>query len=110
MDYRVRAGEIPEDQTTAMMESYSAKLPTSFFLGAALTSILGSLLLKINGKDHHALFVGQWAAPFLLLGIYNKMVKQHGSDRTHHDGSNVIHAAPSARTRRMSDATSATEP
>ena len=80
MDYRVRAGEIPEDQTTAMMESYSAKLPTSFFLGAALTSILGSLLLKTNGKDHHALFIGQWAAPFLLLGIYNKMVKQHGSD------------------------------
>jgi len=26
--------------------------------------------------------VGQWAAPFLLLGIYNKMVKQHGSDST----------------------------
>ena len=80
MDYRVRAGEIPEDQTTAMMESYSAKLPTSFFLGAALTSIVGSLLLKTTGKDHHALFIGQWAAPFLLLGIYNKMVKQHGSD------------------------------
>ena len=26
------------------------------------------------------MFVGQWAAPFLLLGIYNKLVKQHGSD------------------------------
>jgi hypothetical protein len=85
MDYRVRAGEIPEDQTTALMESYSAKLPTSFFLGAAITSILGSLLLKTNGKDHHALFVGQWAAPFLLLGIYNKMVKQHGSDAQQRD-------------------------
>jgi hypothetical protein len=24
--------------------------------------------------------VGQWAAPFLLLGVYHKMVKQHGSD------------------------------
>jgi hypothetical protein len=80
MDYRVRAGDIPEDQTTALMESYSAKLPTSFFLGAAAASIVGSLLLKANGKDHHALFIGQWAAPFLLLGIYNKMVKQHGSD------------------------------
>jgi hypothetical protein len=80
MDYRVRAGDIPEDQTTALMESYSAKLPTSFFLGAALTSIVGSLILKTSGKDHHALFIGQWAAPFLLLGIYNKMVKQHGSD------------------------------
>ena len=54
MDYRVRAGEIPEDQTTTMMENYSAKLPTSFFLGAALTSILGSLLLKNNeiGRAH----------------------------------------------------------
>ena len=27
-----------------------------------------------------ALFIGQWAAPFLILGIYNKLVKQHGSD------------------------------
>lgn len=80
MDYRVRAGEIPEDQTTALMESYSAKLPTSFFLGAAITAIVGSLILKTTGKDHHSLFLGQWAAPFLLLGIYNKMVKQHGSD------------------------------
>jgi hypothetical protein len=31
-------------------------------------------------KANAALYVGQWVAPFLLLGIYNKMVKQHGSD------------------------------
>jgi hypothetical protein len=90
MDYRVRAGDIPEGQTTAMMESYTAKLPTSFFLGAAAASILGSLLLKTNGKDHHALFIGQWAAPFLLLGIYNKMVKQHGSDAGVNQGSTLV--------------------
>jgi hypothetical protein len=84
MDYRIGAGEIPEDQTTALMESYSAKLPSSFFLGAAIASILGSLFLKTTGKHDHALFVGQWAAPFLLLGIYNKMVKQHGSDAEVH--------------------------
>lgn len=89
MDYRVRAGEIPEDQTTALMESYSAKLPSSFFLGAAFASILGSLLLKTTGKHDHALFVGQWAAPFLLLGIYNKMVKQHGSDADVHQESRI---------------------
>jgi hypothetical protein len=80
MDYRVRAGDAPEDQVTALMEGYTSKIPTSFFLGASIASILGSLALKSRGKDHHALFVGQWAAPFLLLGIYNKMVKQHGSD------------------------------
>jgi hypothetical protein len=80
MDHRVRAGEIEEDQVTALMESYSAKWPTSFFLGAAAASILASLAFKASGKDHAALFVGQWAAPFLILGTYNKMVKQHGSD------------------------------
>lgn len=79
-DYRVRAGDIEEDQVTSLLESYSAQIPTSFFLGAAGASIVGSLIAKIQGNDELALFVGQWAAPFLLLGIYNKMVKQHGSD------------------------------
>ncbi|HEY4049741.1 MAG TPA: hypothetical protein VGM27_23000 [Acidobacteriaceae bacterium] len=83
-DYRIRAGERSEDQVTALMESYSAQLPSSFYLGAALASMAGSLILKLQGKDHMALFIGQWAAPFLILGTYNKMVKQHGSDAEAH--------------------------
>lgn len=79
-DYRVRAGEISEDQITSLLESQTAKVPTSFFLGASLASMAASLILKAQNKDNMALFIGQWAAPFLLLGIYNKMVKQHGSD------------------------------
>lgn len=79
-DYRVRAGDIEEDQVTSLIESYSAQLPSSFFLGAAGASMVASLIAKLQGKNHTALFFGQWAAPFLLLGIYNKMVKQHGSD------------------------------
>lgn len=79
-DYRVRAGDIEEDQVTSLIESYSAQLPSSFFLGAAGASIVGSLIAKLQGRDHLALFLGQWVSPFLLLGIYNKMVKQHGSD------------------------------
>ena len=79
-DYRVKAGEASEDQITALLESQTAKLPTSFFLAASLTSMAASLILKAQNKDNMALFIGQWAAPFLLLGIYNKMVKQHGSD------------------------------
>jgi hypothetical protein len=27
-------------------------------------------------------FVGQWAPTLLILGLYNKLVKQHGSDFT----------------------------
>jgi len=83
MDYRVHAGEAQEDQVTALVESYTSQWPSSFFLGAAGASILASLAFKSMGKNHEALFVGQWAAPFLLLGIYNKLVKQHGSDATH---------------------------
>ncbi|WP_446744528.1 hypothetical protein [Silvibacterium acidisoli] len=80
MDYRVHSGQIEEDQVSSYLESQSAKVPSSFYLGAALASMVTSLGLKAAGKDHAALFIGQWAAPFLIIGTYNKMVKQHGSD------------------------------
>ena len=80
MDFRVRPGEIKEDQLTALLESYSAKWPTSLFMGAAIASMVASLILKSQRKHQDALFIGQWAAPFLILGLYNKAVKQHGSD------------------------------
>ncbi|MGB8479989.1 MAG: hypothetical protein WCE63_14335 [Acidobacteriaceae bacterium] len=80
MDFRVRPGEMQEDQVTALLERYSSKWPTSLFMGAAIVSIIGSMVLKRQRKHHDALFVGQWVAPFLILGLYNKSVKQHGSD------------------------------
>jgi hypothetical protein len=69
-----------EDNFTGMIESQAAQIPSSAFLGAALGSMAISSIGKASGKVHAALFVGQWAAPFLLLGIYNKLVKQLGSD------------------------------
>jgi hypothetical protein len=57
-------------------------LPSDVFLWAAGASIATSLTLKLFGKEKDALFVGQWAAPFLILGVYNKLVKVAGSDRT----------------------------
>jgi hypothetical protein len=62
------------------IEEQTAKLPSDSFLWAALGSIGISLVLKMVGRRHDALFVGQWAPTFLLLGIYNKLVKLHGSD------------------------------
>ncbi|MEO7028035.1 MAG: hypothetical protein ABI147_01365 [Acidobacteriaceae bacterium] len=79
-DFRVNAGESQEDQITACIEKYTSQVPSSAYLGLAVASMAASLTFKIAGKEHAALFVGQWAAPFLLLGIYNKLVKQHGSD------------------------------
>ena len=51
MDYRVRPGEMQEDQVTAMLERYSSKWPTSLFMGAAIASIIGSMILK-NQRKH----------------------------------------------------------
>lgn len=79
-DYRVNKGEAQEDQVTASIEKYTSQVPSSAYLGFALASMGVSLGFYFSGRKHEALFVGQWAAPFLLLGIYNKMVKQHGSD------------------------------
>jgi hypothetical protein len=62
------------------IEQQTAKLPSDLFLWAAIGSIAGSLTFKITGKDHAALFVGQWAPTFLILGLYNKLVKLHGSE------------------------------
>jgi hypothetical protein len=65
------------------IEEYTARLPSDTFLWAAGASILWSLALASAGNKHGALFVGQWVAPFLLLGVYNKIVKTSGSDRVH---------------------------
>jgi len=60
----------------------SSKQPSChlIYLWAAFGSIAGSLVFKMTGKDHHALFVGQWAPTFLILGLYNKLVKLQGSE------------------------------
>jgi len=79
-DYRVAKGEAKEDQVTAAIEKFTSQIPSSVYLAAALASIALSLGMKAAKRDHEALFIGQWAAPFLILGIYNKLVKQHGSD------------------------------
>jgi len=71
-----------EGKIAKTIEEQTAKVPSDVFLWAALGSMATSATLKCLGKNHTALFVGQWAAPFLLLGIYNKIVKTEGHDQT----------------------------
>lgn len=75
------------------IEEQTAKLPSDVFLWAAVASIGASMAFQIMGTRRGILdvfrparapiatFVGQWAPTFLLLGIYNKIVKVAGSDR-----------------------------
>ena len=69
-----------EGKVAEMIEDQTAKLPSDVFLWAAVASMGISFSLKMLGRKHDALFVGQWVAPFLLFGVYNKIVKTQGHD------------------------------
>ena len=72
--------EHTEGSVARTIEQQTAKLPSDVFLWAAGASIMGSLMLNACGREHQSLFVGQWAPTFLILGLYNKLVKVAGSD------------------------------
>ncbi len=74
--------EHQEGKVATAIEEQTAKIPSDVFLWAALGSMAVSLALQFAGSKHRSLFIGQWAAPFLLLGVYNKLVKLEGHDKT----------------------------
>jgi len=82
MGSRAEAVRHSEGDLAKAIEEQTAKIPSDAFLMTAGGAILLSLTLKMSGRDHQALFVGQWVAPLLILGLYNKLVKVAGSDRT----------------------------
>lgn len=75
-----------EGQLAQNIENHTARIPSDIFLWASAAAMVTSLTLKVLGKKHDALFIGQWAAPLLLFGIYNKIVKVAGHDREEEGG------------------------
>ncbi len=69
-----------EGAVAMAIEKQTAKLPSDTFLWLALGSIGVSAGLFAFGRKTDSTFVGQWAPAFLLLGLYNKLVKVSGSD------------------------------
>jgi hypothetical protein len=69
-----------EGAGTKKIESQTAKVPSDYFLFAAAGIMAFSLSQKVMNKSHRSLFFGQWVAPLLLFGLYNKIVKTLGHD------------------------------
>src|SRR5688500_4169987 len=78
---RAQGAQHSEGVVARTIEEQTAKLPSDMFLWAAGASIVGSLLLQCSGRKEESNFVGQWAPTFLILGLYNKIVKVAGHDR-----------------------------
>lgn len=69
----------PEGEVTKQIESVTAQIPSGAFLSVACGAIGASLFMQLAGRKEDAQFLGQWAPTILLLGLYNKIVKLHGS-------------------------------
>lgn len=77
----VMEGRHEEGGLARPIEEFTARLPSDTFLWAATAAIGASLVFQMMGDRQKSLFVGQWAPTFLLLGVYNKIVKTAGKDR-----------------------------
>jgi hypothetical protein len=79
-DRGVRPGEHEEGTLAKLIEEQTTKMPSDAFLWAAVASIVGSLAFQLAGDEKKSVFIGQWAPTFLILGLYNKLVRVAGSD------------------------------
>lgn len=72
--------EHTEGRIAKAIENQTAKLPSDIFLWAGLGMLGMSVLLHFAKQKHAALLIGQFASPFLIMGLYDKTVKQDGHD------------------------------
>jgi hypothetical protein len=71
--------EHAEGDFARLIEQQTAKIPSHWFLLGALGSMGLSLALELAGRQRESRFIGQWPAPLLIMGIYNKLVKTLGT-------------------------------
>lgn len=70
-----------EGEVAKTIESQTAKVPSDYSLWFGLGVLGVSFLLQTTKFKHIGLAIGQAAAPILIMGLYNKIVKTHGHDQ-----------------------------
>jgi hypothetical protein len=71
--------EHAEGNIARLIEQQTAKVPSHWFLFAALGSMTLSLTLELAGRRRPSRFIGHWPTPLLVMGVYNKLVKLLGA-------------------------------
>ena len=72
-----------EDRFTKTVEEYTSAIPSSAYLAIALAAMAASLGLQLAGRGKWGNFIAQWVPTWLVIGLYNKLVKIEGHYRTH---------------------------
>jgi hypothetical protein len=78
---RASRPSVAEDEFTKTVERYTAAVPSSAYLAVAMAAIGISLAAQVAGKGKWGNFIAQWVPTWLLLGLYNKIVKTEGHDQ-----------------------------
>jgi hypothetical protein len=71
-----------EDQFTKSVEEYTAAIPSSAYLAVAIGAMGLSLFCQATGRGKWGNFIAQWVPTWLMIGVYNKLVKLDGHDQT----------------------------
>jgi hypothetical protein len=71
-----------EGYVTRRIEGVTSKIPSGVYLAFGIAGMLASAGLAMAGEKHRvkANFIGLWVPTFLIMGLYNKLVKVEGSD------------------------------
>ena len=70
-----------EDEFTKTIEKYTAAIPSTGYLAVAIGAMGLSLACQVAGRGKWGNFIAQWAPTWLIIGLYNKLVKVEGHDR-----------------------------
>ena len=69
-----------EGELTKTIEQYTAAIPSSTYLAVAVGAMAVALVAQLTGRGKWGNFIAQWVPTWLLLGVYNKIVKTEGHD------------------------------
>ena len=79
-----KATDHKEGSVARGIEKQTSRLPSDVFLWVAIGTMAASAIIQFTKKKHWSLFIGEWAAPILIMGLYNKLVKLEGHDQLEH--------------------------
>jgi hypothetical protein len=85
-----------EGEVAKAIESETTKMPSDLFLWTGLGCLGVSAILRSVGLTSLGQLIGQLSAPILIMGLYNKVVKLHGSEGSAFHGTPKV-AGPEKR-------------
>ena len=69
-----------KDPFTKSVEAYTAAIPSTSYLGVAVGAMALSLICQLTGRGKWGNFIAQWVPTWLIIGVYNKLVKLEGHE------------------------------